>query len=248
MAQRRMISKRVTDTDTFLTLPLPAQALYFHLNIHADDDGFVGNAQAIQRMIGAGDDSLKLLIAKQFLLPFDNGLVVIKDWRIHNYIQKDRYSKTQYINEKKQLTVEENGTYTKCVQDVSGMEAQVRLGKDRLGKRKDILSGTEVPDHIPYAEIVKYLNQKTNKKYKSSGAKTRRLIKSRVNDGFTLDDFKKVIDNKVSEWGSNPDMEQYLRPETLFGTKFESYLNQKMSSNQEKQSELDRLAAQYGDF
>lgn len=147
MAQRRMFSKKVTDTDTFLDMPLSTQALYFHLNMHADDDGFIDNTKTIQRMIGSSDDDRKLLVAKQFLLPFENGLVVIKDWRVHNYIQGDRYHKTQYINEKSQLIVEENNMYTRRVQDVSNMDTQVRLGKDRLDKdRKDILSGSNEPD------------------------------------------------------------------------------------------------------
>lgn len=147
MAQRRMFSKKVTDTDVFLDMPLSTQALYFHLNMHADDDGFIDNTKTIQRMIGSSDDDRKLLVAKQFLLPFENGLVVIKDWRVHNYIQGDRYHKTQYINEKSQLIVEENNMYTRRVQDVSNMDTQVRLGKDRLGKdSKDILSGSDEPD------------------------------------------------------------------------------------------------------
>jgi len=231
VAQRRMFSKKVTDTDTFLDMPLSTQALYFHLNMHADDDGFIDNTKTIQRMIGSSDDDRKLLVAKQFIIPFENGLVVIKDWRVHNYIQGDRYHKTQYINEKSQLVVEENNMYTKRVQDVSNMDTQVRLGKDRLGKdSKDILSGSDEPDHVPYKEIVDYLNEKTGSKYRSSGSKTKSLIKARANEGFSLDDFKTVIEKKAKEWAGT-DMEKYLRPETLFSTKFEGYLNQKQSAN-----------------
>ncbi|MCP1275474.1 conserved phage C-terminal domain-containing protein [Leuconostoc citreum] len=234
MAQRRMFSKKVTDTDTFLDMPLSTQALYFHLNMHADDDGFIDNTKTIQRMIGSSDDDRKLLVAKQFIIPFENGLVVIKDWRVHNYIQGDRYHKTQYINEKSQLVVEENNMYTKRVQDVSNMDTQVRLGKDRLGKdSKDILSSSDEPDHVPYKEIVDYLNEKTGSKYRSSGSKTKSLIKARTNEGFSLDDFKTVIEKKAKEW-SDTNMEKYLRPETLFGTKFEGYLNEKQSANQKQ--------------
>ncbi|CCF28460.1 DNA replication protein [Leuconostoc citreum] len=234
-----MFSKKVTDTDTFLDMPLSTQALYFHLNMHADDDGFIDNTKTIQRMIGSSDDDRKLLVAKQFIIPFENGLVVIKDWRVHNYIQGDRYHKTQYINEKSQLVVEENNMYTKRVQDVSNMDTQVRLGKDRLGKdrlgkdSKDILSGSDEPDHVPYKEIVDYLNEKTGSKYRSSGSKTKSLIKARTNEGFSLDDFKTVIEKKAKEW-SGTTMEKYLRPETLFGTKFEGYLNEKQSANQKQ--------------
>ncbi|MGZ0002187.1 conserved phage C-terminal domain-containing protein [Leuconostoc mesenteroides] len=235
MAQRRMFSKKVTDTDTFLDMPLSTQALYFHLNMHADDDGFIDNTKTIQRMIGSSDDDRKLLIAKQFLLPFENGVVVIKDWRVHNYIRKDTYNKTMYPNELEQLQINKSGQYerqdlvmyTERPRDVDETLTQVRLGKDRLGKdRKDILSGSEETDQLPYKEVVDYLNKKTGSKYRSSGTKTKKLIKARFNEGFSLDDFRTVIDVKSKQWLTDKKMKQYLRPETLFGTKFESYLNE----------------------
>lgn len=235
MAQRRMFSKKVTDTDTFLDMPLSTQALYFHLNMHADDDGFIDNTKTIQRMIGSSDDDRKLLVAKQFLLPFENGVVVIKDWRVHNYIRKDTYNQTMYPNELEQLNINDSGQYerqdllpyTERPRDVDETLTQVRLGKDRLGKdSKDILSGSDEPDHVPYKEIVDYLNEKTGSKYRSSGSKTKSLIKARANDGFDLDDFKKVIDTKTSQWLNDQKMKKFLRPETLFGTKFEGYLNE----------------------
>lgn len=135
MAQRRMFSKKITDTDLFLDMPLSAQCLYFHLNMEADDDGFIGNAKTIRRKVGASEDDMKVLITKQFILPFDTGVVVIKDWRIHNYIQKDRYHKTVYTDEKALLEVRENGEYTTCVQDGYKMDTEVRLELE-LGKSK----------------------------------------------------------------------------------------------------------------
>lgn len=230
-----MFSKKVTDTDTFLDMPLSTQALYFHLNMHADDDGFIDNTKTIQRMIGSSDDDRKLLVAKQFILPFENGVVVIKDWRVHNYIRKDTYNQTMYPNELEQLQINDSGqyerqelaTYTERPRDVDETLTQVRLGKVRTGKvSKDILSGSDEPDHVPYKEIVDYLNEKTGSKYRSSGSKTKSLIKARVNDGFNLDDFKKVIDTKTSQWLNDQKMKKFLRPETLFGTKFEGYLNE----------------------
>ena len=155
MAQRRMFSKKVTDTDTFLDMPLSSQALYFHLNMHADDDGFIDNTKTIQRMIGSSEDDLKLLTAKQFIFPFETGVVVIKDWLVHNYIRKDTYNKTMYPNELEQLQVNDSGQYenqkfvtsTERPRLVDDTLTQVRLGKDRLGKdRKDILSGSDEPD------------------------------------------------------------------------------------------------------
>lgn len=221
-----MFSKKIVETDYFMEMSPTAKLLYFYLNMSADDDGFVGNPKMIKMLSGATDDDLKILVAKQFIIPFDSGVIVIKDWKIHNYIQKDRYNKTQYTNEKSQLTVEENGMYTKCIHNVSSSDTQVRLGKVRLGKvSKDIVPQSEtVP---PYKTIIDYLNDKAGTKYRSSSKDTQKHIKARFNNGFTLEDFKTVIDNKVFEWGNNSKMSVYLRPKTLFGTKFEDYLNQK---------------------
>ncbi|WP_448901233.1 replisome organizer [Eubacterium sp.] len=137
MADRRMFSKTIIDSDTFLDMPLSAQALYFHLSMRADDDGFINNPKKIQRMIGASDDDCRLLIMKQLIIAFDSGVIVIKHWRLHNYIQKDRYKPTLYQNEKSALELDESKVYTKCIQDVSNMDTQVRLGKVRLGKVKE---------------------------------------------------------------------------------------------------------------
>ncbi|MEF7475242.1 conserved phage C-terminal domain-containing protein [Pediococcus pentosaceus] len=243
MAQRRMFSKKITDTDTFLDMPLSSQALYFHLNMHADDDGFVSNAKTIKRMIGSNDDDLKLLLAKQFIFAFESGVVVIKDWKIHNYIRKDTYNTTIYGNEKEQLEQDENGAYTLRPRSVDEPSPQVRLGKDRLGKDSNIYSSSSDEPHIDletFKEIISYLNEKAGTKYRASGSKTQRLIKARFNDGFNDEDFKKVIDIKVTEW-SGTDMAKYLRPETLFGTKFESYLNQEV-----KKSKTNKGGDSYG--
>ena len=132
MAERRMFAKTIMDSDAFLDMPLSTQALYFHLSMRADDDGFVNNAKKIQRMLGCNDDDLKILLAKNFIIPFENGVCVIKHWLIHNYIQKDRYKPTVYGDLKEQLTIKDNKVYsmdTKCIQNVSNMDTQVRLGK-----------------------------------------------------------------------------------------------------------------------
>lgn len=114
MAERRMFAKTIIDSDAFLDMPLSAQALYFHLAMRADDEGFINNPKKINRMIGGADDDLKLLALKKFIIPFDTGVVVIKHWRIHNYIRADRLTATVYKEERGMLTVKENGTYTTC--------------------------------------------------------------------------------------------------------------------------------------
>ena len=112
MAGRRMVNIRIIDSDNFLELPLSTQALYFHLLLRADDDGFINNPKRIQRMIGGSEDDFKLLIAKQYILTFSSGVIVIKHWRMHNCIKKDRYHETDCINEKNMLYLNENKTYT----------------------------------------------------------------------------------------------------------------------------------------
>lgn len=144
MANRRMFSREVIDSDLFLDMPLTAQALYFHLGMRADDDGFINNPKRIQKMLGGCDDDYKLLLAKGFLIYFESGVYVITHWHQNNYIQKDRYKETQYKKEKKMLMLGENNTYllmdTDCIQTGYRLDTQVRLevGKDRLGKREGI--------------------------------------------------------------------------------------------------------------
>ena len=128
MAQKRMFSMKIIDSDAFLDMPLSTQALYFHLSMRADDDGFIGNHKRIMRTIGSGNDELKLLLTKNFIIPFESGVCVIKHWKMHNYIQKDRYHPTSYIEEKAQLKVKENNAYTlgndmdtKCIQNDSSV-------------------------------------------------------------------------------------------------------------------------------
>lgn len=139
MAERRMFAKTIIDSDAFLDMPLSTQCLYFHLSMRADDDGFLNNAKKIQRTVGANDDDLKILISKNFVIPFQDGVCVIKHWLIHNYIQKDRYKPTIYAEHKEKITIKNNNVYTMdtgCIQDVSSLEAQVRLGKASLGEEK----------------------------------------------------------------------------------------------------------------
>lgn len=134
MAKKRMFNTQIIDSDSFLDLPLSTQALYFHLNMRADDDGFINNAKMIQRMINCSDDDLKLLIAKNFIIPFDSGVVVVKHWLIHNTIQKDRYKPTVYSDEMALLDIKDNKAYTLCIQNGNILETQTRLDKTRLDK------------------------------------------------------------------------------------------------------------------
>ncbi len=225
MAQKRMFNRKITETDDFLDMPHTSQLLYFHLNMGADDEGFVDNAKMIMRMIGATDDSLKILIAKQFLIPFESGIVVIKDWKIHNYIASDRFTKTVYSDEKSALTVGENKEYTKCIQNVPPvLDLDLDLGID-LDIDNNIVGQEEPINRYDYKSVIDYLNEKSNTKFRIVESH-KKFIKARYNEGYKTEDFYKVIDNKVSSWINDPKYSGYLRPSTLFGNKFDSYLNE----------------------
>ena len=112
MAQKRMFDKSITKCDNFMEMPDSSQNLYFHLSMDADDDGFVDNWKSIMRMTGKKEDDLKLLIAKQFIIPFESGVIVIKHWRINNFLRKDRHKDTKYLNELNSLKIEENEEYS----------------------------------------------------------------------------------------------------------------------------------------
>lgn len=138
MANRRMFSKQITTSDAFLEMPVSSQLLYFHLNMEADDDGFVANPKRTMRMVSANDDDLKVLVTKRFLIIFESGVVVIKHWLLHNMIRRDMYKETQYLDEKKTLEIKDNSVYTEIrnepVTDPLHRLGKVRLGKDSIDK------------------------------------------------------------------------------------------------------------------
>lgn len=257
MAERRMFAKTIIDSDAFLDMPLSSQALYFHLSMRADDEGFVNNPKKIQRMIGASDDDMKVLLAKNFIILFESGVIVIKHWKIHNYIRGDRINETNYQDEKALLQLKENGSYTLCQSNVSQMsgtcQANVSIGKDSIDKdsidKNIYIVGEPTAEKIkkePYIEkveeILNYLNEKTGKKFTSRSKSSVKMIKDRLREGYVVDEFKAVIDNKVAAWGNNPDMKIYLRPETLFRpSHFDSYLNDIEDEKQKRKREEQEI-------
>ena len=177
MAERRMFAKKITESDAFLDMPSSTQMLYFHLSMNADDDGFVNNPKKIQRMCGASDDDFKLLVAKSFVILFESGIIVIKHWKMHNYIQSDRYRPTDYVDEKSMLgvkrnkayTLDENKMYTKCIQDVSVGKDSIgkdSIGKDSIGKDSigESVRGGKAKRFIPptVEEVESYCSERGN--------------------------------------------------------------------------------------
>lgn len=164
-----MFAKTVIDSDAFLDMPLSSQNLYFHLGMRADDDGFINNPKKIQRMIGASEDDLKILVMKNFVIPFESGVCVIKHWKIHNYLRNDRHKNTVYNDEKNMLSVKQNGAYTlnnqefdtSCTplgipevnQVVYQCETQDSIGKDSIGKDNIVKERKAASPKIAYGEF-----------------------------------------------------------------------------------------------
>lgn len=152
-----MFSKTITGSDAFTEMPLSTQALYFHLSMEADDDGFLNNARKIQRVIGASDDDFRLLLAKHFIISFANGIIVIKHWRMNNYLRKDRYTPTVYQEEFSMLSAKESGEYTILstvgIPDVNRCDTQVSIGKASIGKVSvDSSINTACPEPEPASD------------------------------------------------------------------------------------------------
>lgn len=150
MANKRMFTMKICDSDAFLDMPLSSQCLYFHLNMRADDDGFVGNPKRIMRIIGASAEDLEVLIENRFILTFEDGVIVIKHWRMHNTLSTNRYHETQYVDEKNMLRVKENGAYSfnagDVIDDSKLIEKSGRLSKKQMEKRRNFDATLTHPD------------------------------------------------------------------------------------------------------
>lgn len=191
MANRRMFSLDIVDTDKFLDMPTSTQALYFHLGMRADDDGFVSSPKRIAGYVGCNDDDLKLLMAKGFIIFFESGIIVITDWKTNNYIRNDRYNQTKHIDERNMLDCK-NNTYS-IIDNVgipnryqmdTQMDTQDRLGKDRIGK-----------DIINYQKIVNMYNDTcvSFPRVQAISENRKKAIRARLKQ-YTIDDFKRLFE------------------------------------------------------
>mgnify|MGYP000286214162 FL=1 len=173
MAERRMFAKTIIDSDAFLDMPVTARLLYYDLGMRADDDGFINSPKKIMRITGASSDDMNILIMRKFIIPFDSGVVVIKHWRIHNYIRKDTYVETKYKDEKEQLMLDENNAYTAKKMQllqlrdeyVDESSTQVRLGKDSIGKDsigKDSIEKNIGDATAPHTQVETVIQEKNS--------------------------------------------------------------------------------------
>jgi hypothetical protein len=272
MANRRMFSLSIVDSDDFLDMPPSTRCLYFDLGMRVDDDGFV-SPKKVMRLTGASEDDLKILIAKKFVIRFQSGVVVVTHHKMHNYIQKDRYTKTMHLEELAMLSQDSNGGYrldTQCIQDGYELDTQVRLelGKDRvrLGEKKtekkyltsqdfdDLTSNDAAIDELLLKVQVKYprftkdwLTDKIQalKDWHENAPKSKK--KTDINR-FVLNvvgrDYKAFLETLTAE-------NRLQRTETITAPLNMSYAAQdellKMKRQAERQAELARLDAKYAE-
>lgn len=217
MAEKRMINKSIIDSDLFLEMPLSTQALYFHLILRADDDGFVSNPKKIMRMIGVDDESIRILISKSYIIPFESGVVVIKHWRVHNCIQKDRYKETIYQEEKQRLEIT-NKVYdcagnleTDCIQNESKMETDCihRLDKIRLDKINNIYIRSKNDEIL--LEFETLWKQYPKKQGKKEALKAYQKARNDKKNPVTFEEVLKGLENYNAYIKANKIGEQYIK-------------------------------------
>lgn len=207
-----MFTQKIIDSDAFLDMPLSTQALYFHLNMRADDDGFVNNPKRIQRTVGASDDDLKLLCAKRFIIGFETGVIVIKHWRMHNTLRKDRYNPTQYQEELSLLEVKDNDAYTERLLEVpvvpelpvattwqpngNHLATQYREDKNSIDKFSRDKGNSDSDESVSCQQIVDLYHSIciSFPKIRSISDARRKAINARLKT-YSLEDFKTVFEN-----------------------------------------------------
>lgn len=232
MAQRRMFAKKITESDAFLDMPMSSQCLYFHLAMNADDEGFVNNPKKLQRMIGATDDDVKVLLAKRFIISFESGVIVIKHWKMHNYIKSDRFRKTDYVEERSQLIVKDNNSYKlisdnievltmypECVQNGSKTDPEWnrRLGKE--SKEENNIVSSSPPANVDDSLSLSDEFEKLWKLYPRKAGKKKAFesYKRSRKNGATFDQVKDGIQGYVESIKKNGTPKQFvLMGQTFF--------------------------------
>ena len=251
LAEKRMFTQKIIDSDPFLDMPLSTQALYFHLNMRADDDGFINNPKRIQRTIGASEDDLKLLLAKRFVIGFANGVIVIKHWRMHNTLRKDRYNPTQYQEEFAQLEVKENNAYTERLseaQDVleipsadamattwqpNGNQAEPQYSIDKNSIDKESKNSAAQPskaDVEAFFESIWEMYPVKKGKGQVSEAKRKALYK------IGYDAMEQAIERYLTELKKDASWRKPQNGSTFFNSGYVDYLDENYSPTTERRN------------
>lgn len=240
MANRRMFSLKIVDTDLFLDMPQSSQLLYYSLAMRADDDGFISNPKKIMRMIGSQDDDYKVLILKNFVIPFESGVCVIKHWLVHNLIRGDRYTETQFIDEKKTITIDKDSNKYDMKSGMQNVIPSVTPGKVRLGKvSKEKNTSETSSQEIPLViKSFEGLNPASKKFY---GIPTQRKACADLIETYTLERVISVIEKTLPKTNSIPYFPTITTPLQLFDkwatleSKIKQYQSEKTIKNEKYQ-------------
>ena len=216
MAERRMFAKTIVLSDEFLDMPLGARCIYMTMGMMADDDGFVNNAKTIIRMTGATEDDLKVLIAKKFIIPFEDGVIVIKHWRINNYLRNDRHVDTKYLEHKASLLIDDKGAYSKPKSGVGIPGGIPNSGIPSIDK-----------DSINNIYCAHF--EETYRVYPRKGDKKRAYAcyKARIKEGYSEDELHEATLNYAKYCEKEKREQKYIKTApTFFGvnTPFVDYL------------------------
>ena len=242
MANRRMFSLDVVDTDKFLDLPISSQALYFHLGMRADDDGFISSPKRVITIIGAKLDDLKLLIAKGFIIAFDDGIIVIRHWKQNNYIQNDRHKSTIYQNQLETLTIN-NGAYdvyTQCIQNVSKAYPQYSIDKNSIDKKNNMVNGEYSKDFEAFWEVYPR---------KAGKGEAYKKYKARLNDGWSEAELLEAAKNYAGRVARERTEQKYIKHAKTFlseNTPFTDFLPNEKDTEKILSEDCDNPYAEWG--
>jgi hypothetical protein len=247
MANKRMFSMDVIDTDKFLEMPATSQNLYFHLGMRADDDGFISNPKKITKLVNCGNDDLNVLISRGFVITFEDGIIVIRHWKQNNYLRGDRYKETIYQNQKKMLVVKD-GVYdlnsdgipmvdqmdTNGIPVVDKMDTQYSIDKNSIDKYSNIYS----------VHFDEFWNAYPRKKEK---AKAYKAYNARLKDGFSEEELLTAAKEYAKECDKDKREQKYIKLGSTFlgsNTPFMDYLvkdNEKGDRADEQSSSSTKL-------
>ena len=213
MAQKRMFSLKIVDTDAFLDMPQSTQNLYFHFGMRADDEGFIGNVKRIMKMIGSSEDDMKVLLAKRFILLFESGVVVIKHWKMNNYLQNDRIKETTYLQEKSLLYLKDNGSYTldesqgspvytKCIHSID----KISIEKSNIYSSSPNYNASETLETLP--------NENDNSVLLANNEKKQSSVKEVIDNNKLLFDYwntKNIVVHKTLSEELNNSISKFLK-------------------------------------
>ena len=224
MAERRMFAKSIVLSDAFLDMPLSARCLYFTLGMLADDDGFIGSPKSVMRQCGASQDDMSILLQKRYVLAFESGVIVIKHWRMNNYLQNDRHKDTTYLEELHTLTIDERGAYTEaektaCIQNV--YTGKVSIGKDSI-------------NNIYSVHFESFWQHYPRKKEKQKAFKA---YQARRKDGFSDDQLLEACINYADECRNTDREERYIKLGATFlsaTNPFTDYFNENYTPEKPK--------------